>query len=124
MGHRLRRFTEIGKQGDFVASLDLVNRVVVRRTVGLGTADHPDIGRWRFDALGVLWKLELLGKPVAQIRPPAGRRYQKGPRPGARRSPARRGKDVGPHVEHRQQIVAFIGIGNRDDDGLLGHVEP
>ena len=118
------RFAIFGKQGDLVAGLDLVNRSIVRRAVRLGAADHPDIGRWRVDPLGVLWKLELLGEPVAQIRPPARRRHQECPGLGARRAPARRREDIGPHVEHRQQVVASIGIRCRDDDRLLGHVEP
>src|SRR5256885_10502838 len=60
-----------------------------------------------------LFRSELLREPVAQIRPPAGGRHQECPRLGARRSPARRCEDVGPHVEHRQQVIASIGIRRR-----------
>ena len=115
---------KFGKRGDLVAGLDLVNRSVVRRAVRLGAANDPDIGRWRFDPLRVLWKLELLGKPVAQIRPPARGRYQERPGLGARRPPAWRRKHIGPHVEHWQQVIASVSIRNRDDDGLFGHVQP
>ena len=121
---RLGCLSEFGKQRDFIASLNLVNRIVVRRAVRLGAADDPDIRRWGFDALGILRKLELLGEPVAQIRPPARGRHQKGPRLGACRSPPWRGKNIGPHVEHWQEVVASISIRGTEDERFFGHVQP
>src|SRR5262245_60532047 len=80
--------------------------------------------RWRFDALNVPGKPELFDKPIAQIWSPASRRDQELLRlwPGC--PPTRRSKHVGPHVEHRQQIVAAPGIGHRNDYWLLADIEP
>ena len=40
-GYGLGGFPPSGQRGDLVAGLDLMNGVVVRRTVGLGAADDP-----------------------------------------------------------------------------------
>ena len=48
------RLAPLGQRRDLVAGLDLVNRIIVRRTVGLGAADDPDIGRRRADTLRYL----------------------------------------------------------------------
>ena len=42
---RLGCLSEFGKQRDLIASLNLVNRIIVRRAVRLGAADDPDIRR-------------------------------------------------------------------------------
>ena len=121
---RHRLLAPLRQRRDLVAGLDLVHGVVVRRAVGLGAADDPDIGRRRIDALRVVRQPEFLDEPLAQVRPPARRRDQEIACFRSGGAPARRGEHVGPHVEHRQQIVAAAGVRHRDDHRLLGQIEP
>ena len=100
-----------------------MNRVIVRRAVGLGAPDDPDDRRRRFDTLRLSWQPELVDESLAQVGSPAGRRHQEIARLRPGRAPAGRREHVRPHVEHRQEIVAPAGVRHRDDHGLLGHVE-
>ena len=65
-------------------------------------------------------KPEFLGIRAA----PAGRRHEEVAGSRSRGAPAGRSEHVGPHVEHRQQIIAPAGVGRRDDHRLLGQIEP
>ncbi len=38
--------------------------------------------------------------------------------------PARRGEDIGPHVEHRQEEVAPRRVGRRNDNRFFGEIQP
>ena len=96
------------------AVLELVDRRVVRRSVGLGAADDPIVGRRRVDPLDA-------GRQRAA---PAGRDDGVGCRAGAAGALAGHRVDVGPHVVERQNVVPAPGIRNRDDHRLPGHVEP
>ena len=104
----------VRQRRDLVAGLDLVDRVVVGRSVGLGAADDPDIGRRRVDA----------NDARRQRAGPARRRHGEIAGLGSGRAPAGRGEHVGPHVEHRQQVIAPVRIGHRDDHRLLRQIEP
>ena len=112
--NRLGRLTPARQRRDLVAGLDRVHRVVVGGPVGLGAADDPDIRRGRVDA----------NHARRQRAVPARRHHGVIGGLGAGGAPARRGEHVGPHVEHRQQVVAPMRIGHRDDHRLLGQVEP
>ena len=112
--HRLGGLAPARDRRDLVAGLDLVHGVVVGRPVGLGAADDPDIRRGRVDA----------NHARRQRAAPARRHHGIVAGLGSGGAPARRGEHVGPHVEHRQQVVAPLRIGNRDDHRLLGQVEP
>ena len=93
------------EQGDLVSVLDLVDGVIVWRSVRFGPPDDPDVGRWRIDPLGSVRQLELI-ELIAQFGAPAGRGDQEMAGPGSGGPPARRRKHVRPHVEHGQQVIA------------------
>ncbi len=99
---------------DLEAGLDLADGVVIRRPVGLGAADDPDIGGRRVDP----------GDAIRHRSGPTGRRHQEIARLRAGGAPARRGEHVGPHVEHRQHVIAPAGVGGRDHHRPLGQIEP
>ena len=86
------------RQGcDLVPGLDLVDRVVVGRAVGLRAPDDPDIGRGRLDGLSFPRELEILDQALPQVGPPA--RGDQNEVSGLRlcRSPAGRG-DTSVHM--------------------------
>ena len=120
---RLRLLAPLRQRRDLVAGLDLVNRVVVGRAVGLGAADDPDIRRRRVDALRAVGSLNSSTNLSRRSGQPGGV-TRKLPASRSGRAPARRGEHVGPHVEHRQQVIAAAGVGRRDDHRLLGQIEP
>src|SRR5262245_31756085 len=64
-------FYPLRKRRDLVARLNFVKRIVVRRPIGFGPSNNHYVGGRRIDALGFLWKLEVLNNPITQIRPPA-----------------------------------------------------
>ena len=99
---------------DLETFLDGVDRVIVRGAIGLRTADDPDIGRRRIDACEVRRHIAI----------PARRDEQEIARLCARRTPARRGEYVGPHVEHGQEIVATTGVGHRNHHRFAREVNP
>ena len=121
---RLGCLSPLGKRRDLVACLDLVNRVVVLRAVRLRTADDPDVRSRGIDALGVFRELEFLDEPISQIGPPSGRNDNEIASLCTGCAPARRGEHIRPHVEHRQQVIAAVCIGNRHDHRLLGEIKP
>jgi hypothetical protein len=102
------------RRRDFVARLNLVNRLVVGGTVGLGAADDPNIRRRRLDARHAL----------RDGAGPATGGHEKIGGFGSGGAPARRGEHIGPHVEHRQKVVAPIGVGRRDHHRLFGEIKP
>ena len=44
--------------------------------------------------------------------------------PGAGGAPPRRSEHIGPHVEHRQQVITPAGIRHRDDHRFLCQIKP
>ena len=122
--HRCRRLAPFGQRRDDVAGLDLVDRIVVGGAVGLGPPDDPGIRRWRLDPLGILGQLEFVDEAVTQIRPPADRGNQEMPCLGSGGPPSWRRKNIGPHVEHRQEVVPTSCVGDRDDHRFLAEIEP
>jgi len=108
------RLAPLGERRDLVARLDFVHGGVICRAVGLGSPDNPHIRRRRVDPRHARRNLAA----------PAGRRDEKVGRLRASCPPAERGENVRPHVEHRQEIVAAVRVRRRDDQRLLGEVEP
>ena len=108
-----RRLTPLRQRRDLVTGLDFVNRIVVRRTISLGAANDPDIGRRRFD----------LRKSCRYGSAPAPWRNEEVARLRSRGAPTRRRKYVRPHVEHGQEIITSARVGDGDDHRLLGEVE-
>ena len=106
--------TPLRQRRDLVAGLDLVNGVVVGWAIGLRATDDPDVRRGRVDA----------DHARGDCAAPARRDYRVIARLGPGRAPARRGENVGPHIEHRQQVIAPGGIGDRYDHRFLCQVEP
>ena len=112
--HRLGGLAPARQRRDLEPGLDLIHGGVVGRSVGLGAADDPDIGRGRVDA----------NDACRQRAAPARRRHGIIAGLGSGRAPARGRENVGPHVEHRQQVITPMRIRNRYDHRLLGQVEP
>ena len=62
--------------------------------------------------------------PWGSFALPARRHDHETARSGARCAFAGGCKDVRPHIEHRQEVVAALRVGNGDHPRLLGKVEP
>ena len=89
--------------------------LVVRRGAGaVDAAQQPD------EAGGRL----VLGHALGEFAAPARAGDGEGLRLGAGGALAGHLEHVGPAVQHGQQEVAALHVGNADDPGLLAHVEP
>ena len=121
--HWCRRFAPLREWRDFIAGLYLVNGVVVGWPIRLGSPNDPHERRRRINTLDVAGEPEFL-EPLAEIRSPARRSKEEIPCLRTRGPPSRRGKYVGPHVEHWQKVIATISIGRGDDHRLPAQVEP
>ncbi|MCY1425546.1 hypothetical protein D9M71_413350 [compost metagenome] len=65
-----------------------------------------------------------MGEAVRRGALPAGRGHQEVSCVGTGGAPTGGSEDVAPHVEHRQQVVAPVGIGRGNHQGLGGEVQP
>ena len=112
--HRLRWFSPFRKRRDFVAVLYLMDRIIVCWIIRLSASNDPDVRRRRADPrhscrngpTPIGWrKKEVAGLCAGGAR--TGRR-----------------KYIGPHIEHRQEVISAISIRRGNDHRLFGHIEP
>jgi hypothetical protein len=66
-----RRFAPSRQGRDFQTCLYLVNRVVIRWSIGLNAANDPDVGGRSVNALRVLRQPELVYEPIAEVWSPS-----------------------------------------------------
>src|SRR5262245_45052079 len=86
------RLAPTGQRRDLESFLNGMNRGVVGRAIGLGSADDPHMGCRSVDAGESRWHLSV----------PAGRRQQEIRSLGSCSAPARRSKYIGPRSEERR----------------------
>ncbi len=113
-GRRLVRLPPLAERGGVESGLEFAHRVVVGFAVRLRAPADPADRRGAINERRVCRELALPTWPSDRqhLRACAGR------------SLARGDEHVGPHVEHRQHVVAAPRIRHADQQRFLRHVEP